>query len=396
MSLKKGTLSGLRQMNRFTILQLIKDFGPLSRADLAQRLDLSRSIVSLIVDDLIQDGLIHEGGTGESSSLGGKRPIQLLFNPGSRYALGIDIGSTKTLFVITDMVGTVISRRKIVTPKDTDDVLREISLEAKAFLAVSGLSYEKIVGTGIGITGIVDPANGTLLQGPGLQMENIDVIKVFTGNVPSPIHVENDVNAATLGERWCGAASNQPNVVLIAIGTGIGAGIIFNNQIYKGARGAAGEIGYFQFPGSSLDESVTFHNYGYLEMLTSGAGISALAKSWLAEYPSSVLNSMAGTSEDVFQAAAAGDELANKVIEFVLQNLAVALNNIIMLLDPNVIIIGGGVAGAKGFILERIRNKVSQMTPIQCPIVLSHLGEESAAVGAAAIAFIHTRYLELY
>ncbi|WP_067929966.1 ROK family transcriptional regulator [Alicyclobacillus kakegawensis] len=396
MDLKKGTLSDIRKFNRSAILQLIRENSPISRADLAQKLNMSRSVVSIIVDELLAEGMIREAGTGESTAHGGRRPIHLQFVPDSRFALGIDVGGTKTIFSLVNLAGDIVAKKKISTLYRGVAAVEYIASEATAFVSETQIPADRILGTGIGVPGFVDPHTGLLTNAPGLAIDELDVRNVVAGILPNPILIENDANMAVIGERWRGAAKDASNAIMITIGTGIGAGIIIANQLYRGSRGYAGEIGYFQIFDNSSEREVRFLEYGSLETFASGVGIANMARKLLGEYPSSVLQAFSPvTSEHVFAAAGSGDELAVRVIDTVSEYLAAALSNVLVLLDPDVVIIGGGVAGAKDMLMDRLRKGVARMSPIECPIVLASLGEDAGAVGAAGTVFMESEYLKL-
>ncbi|MFB5189470.1 ROK family transcriptional regulator [Alicyclobacillus fastidiosus] len=396
MELKKGTLSGIRRLNRSTILQLIRENDPISRAVLAEKLSLSRSVVSIIVDELLADGIIREAGIGESTTQGGRRPVYLGFVPESRFALGIDVGGTKTIMSLVNLAGDIVRKKKIRTLHRGSASIEYIASEAAEFIRNTNIPAEKILGTGIGVPGFVNPDTGLLSNAPGLEIDELDIKSLVAGTLPGPIFVDNDVNMAVIGEVWCGTAKHATNAVMITIGTGIGAGIVVSKQLYRGRRGYAGEIGYFQTYDNPSRPEVGFLEYGPLDAVASGGGIVNMARELLEDYPLSILHeSSCITSEQVFAAAESGDVLALRVIDSVSGHLAAALNNVIVLLDPDVVVIGGGVAGAKDLLLDRIRRIVSRMSPIDCSIDLASLGEDAGAVGAAGTVFIQSEYLKL-
>ncbi|MFD1673949.1 ROK family transcriptional regulator [Alicyclobacillus fodiniaquatilis] len=396
MELKKGTLSDIRRFNRSTILQLIRENAPISRADLAQTLNISRSVVSIIVDELLADGIIREAGTGESTTLGGRRPVYLRFVPESRFALGIDVGGSKTMISLVNLAGEIVQKKKIRTLHRGSAAIEYIASEAAEFIRNTKIPADKILGTGIGAPGFVNPHTGLLSNAPGLAIDELDIKSVVADTLPNPIFVDNDVNMAVIGEVWCGAAKHATDAVMLTIGTGIGAGIVISKQLYRGRRGYAGEIGYFQTYDHPSQGEVGLLEYGPLEAVASGGGIVNLARQLLGDYPSSALHKCSSiTAEDVFAAAESEDILALRVIDSVSAHLAAALNNVIVLLDPDIVIIGGGVAGAKDILLDRIRRIVARMSPIDCSIALARLGEDAGAVGAAGTVLMQSEYLKL-
>lgn len=386
----KGTLAAMRNINRVNILDLIKNNNQISRAEIAKKLGMSKSAVSSIVDDLLKENLVREMSMGESTPKGGRRAINLHFVPDSKYALGIDIGAAKTTAIVTDLLGNIIFRKKFPSSKSNTSTLENISHELQTFLSDLDIDKSKIVGTGIGAPGTVDFHTGELLLAPGLQIKKVNLKQYFKDILPQPIFVDNDVNMAVIGEQWIGNARNLKNIILIAIGTGIGAGIILEGKIYRGARGFAGEVGHFLI-NPFTEENIG--DLGQLELSASGKGVVKLASDLLDEYPDSILKDEEITTQKVFEAADKNDKLAQMVIQSVIQYLSFSISNVITLLNPDIVILGGGVIHSQPHLVSKISEKVSKLTPIASEIVPTKLGEDSAAFGAVAMTFIATENL---
>ncbi|GMA63451.1 glucokinase [Alicyclobacillus fastidiosus] len=367
---------------------------PVSRAHIARELGLSRSATSEIVDQLLSEGLVEEGGVGGSTRRGGRPSVQLRFVPDAKYALGIDIGGTKTILLLSDLTGRVVARKKVSTRANRSDVLEHIRAEADEFIANSGIDRGKIVGVGIGAPGLTDYESGVVIAAPALQWTEVNVKQALQELSPGPIFVDNDVNMAAVGEKWKGEGSRCRDVVLITIGTGIGAGIIINGSIHRGAHNYAGEIGYFAVD-PLTDETSTSDEFGALDKLASGSGVASQAKALLQSYPHSILHGVEVTSERVFEAAAKSDPLALEVVDSMAKYTAAAIVNIVALLNPGVVIVGGGVAQSGALFMSRIRSRVKELIPIPVDIVPASLGEDAGALGAAATVLIETNNLAL-
>ncbi|GGJ02632.1 transcriptional regulator [Alicyclobacillus cellulosilyticus] len=380
----KETPAGIRQANRMSVLHLIKEYGPMSRARVARVLKMSRSTVSAIVDELIQEGRIREGANGQSTAQGGRPPQYLHYVPDAKFALGVDIGGTNTIVVLTDLAGHVVAREKFPTRAGDEHPLAAILERVKAFLARTGVAREKLLGTGIGFPGVTDTARGVVLNSPSLGLVDFDAVQFFDP-LPGPVFIDNDVNMGVIGERWLGAAQGLQNVVLVAIGTGIGAGLILNGEVYRGAGGSAGEIGHLHVDPLLADRRRTLHEFGPLESAASGLGMEQVALTMRAaveEHPRRM------TAEELFAAAKAGDVIAQQVIGRAILFLSFSIANMITLLNPDLVLLGGGVAQAGSALLEPVRAHVARLSPVSCPIELAGLGEDSAALGAAATVFL--------
>lgn len=388
--MKGSTVSTVRDLNRAVVLERIRQENSVSRAAIARGLQMSRSTVSLIVDQLLSEGFVQEVGTGESSTQGGRRPVQLQFVPQAKYAFGIDIGGTKTLFLLTDLDGNYVARRKV--PSSSGDIypLEHIANEAQRFLTDIGIDAERIVGTGIGISSTVDPVTGIVQQPPGLAVPTVNFRAYFAARLPNPIHVENDVNMAVFGEWWRGQGAGLQNVVMVAIGTGIGAGIVLNNQLYRGRDGYAGEIGHLRLDPYDVTAKRSLSDFGPLEERTSGGGLAQSVRDLLPDFPDSLLHDEPLTAQNVFAAEAQGDPAAVTVVQQAIAYLSFSIANLVTVLNPDVVILGGGVSAVGDSLIRRIRSRVQSLTPVTCPVVAAGLREDASAVGAAATALLHS------
>lgn len=385
----------IRTLNRVNVLECVRRAGPVSRAVVARELGLSRSTVTEIVEDLLSEGLIIEGTSGESTARGGKRPIQLEFVPSAKYAFGIDIGGTKSILLLTDLNGNVVAQKKISSHHNELDSLSHILQEADAFLSEAGIERDRIVGTGIGAPGITEYKTGVVVAAPALDWFEVNLRNAFREALKTPVFIDNDVNMAVLGEKWKGNGAQYSSVVQVSIGTGIGAGLILEGSVYRGAHNYAGEIGYFQVDPFAVRKGV-IQEFGALEDKASGRGIAKVATGLLDSFPNSILRGKNVTSEDVFRAALDKDPLAVEVIDGLISHISFTITNILSLVDPDVVILGGGVAQSMLPYLQTLTSRVQDMVPIPVNIVPAQLGEDASAFGAAAAALIETENLKLH
>lgn len=394
MHLEKKTQTTMGQENKSNVLHLIKASGPLSRADVAKTLNMSRSTISSIVDQLIQEGRIREGDIGESTPAGGRKPVELHYISDAKYALGVDIGATKTIAVITDLDGNVIHRHKFLSGGSERSPMEHIHQELQRFIDITGMNQDEMIGTGIGFPGVTLTEQGVVADAPGLHLHNFEAVQFFR-DLPGTLIIDNDVNLAVIGERWKGAAQGQDNVVLIAVGTGIGAGFILGGQVYRGANGYAGEMGHVHINPQSPGPRLSLGDYGPLEQVASGSGMEARVRALLPTYPKSLLQQVPVQTDRIFAAAAAGDPLASEVVADSMKYLSFSIANLVSLLNPSMVIIGGGVSRVGDPLLVHIQNNVAQLSPIPCKIVLAGLGEDASAIGGAATVLLQADELRL-
>ena len=305
-----------------------------------------------------------------------------------RFALGVDVGGTKALCVLCDVSGNVIARDRFSSHADDDDPLDTVINGTLRFLANSGVSPDGIVGTGIGLPGIIQPATNQLVNAPGFVSRHQDIQGYVSARLPAPIVLDNDVNMAVMGEWWMGGARDRENVVLISIGTGIGAGLLVNGQVYRGARGFAGEVGRLQLdPFVKRTSPASLDEFGPFESLASGHGIRNVAQQHYHEFPDTRLQQPNLSAEGVFEAAAMGDPLGSFVLDRVFDYIAFSIANVMVTLDPDIVLIGGGVSRQGADFVEEIRRRVAHLMPFPFVLELAVLGEDAGAYGAAASAF---------
>jgi len=365
---KKGDTELIKKMNKQLITKTIRENNSISRADISKITHLSRSTVSIIVDDLIKDGLVSEIGLSDSTNLGGRRAMKLLFNPDSMYGVGVDIGGTKIFMVITNLDGEVVKKEKVPSDSNPDNLIRIIH----TFLTESGIEWNKINAMGVGVPAVVNSSTGVIIDSPQLGWQNYDFLSELKKTFSFPIFINNDVNCAVFGEQWLGSAKDVKDLFFIAIGTGVGSAIISNGRLIEGNGYSAGEIGYFiDIKDIENNNRNQFGSFGAFEKKTSG----------------SYLSSHGVPGEELFRRFYLGDKDAGKIIEEFILSLSISLANVTSLLNPEQIVIGGGVSNSMHGILDAIEHKVKQLTPVPTKICLSSLKNEAGAIGSIAYAF---------
>ncbi|MBE6745515.1 MAG: ROK family transcriptional regulator [Ruminococcaceae bacterium] len=370
-----GHLELIRRINRSMILNTIKAEQPISRAQIAKQLNLSKATVSAIVDELIQKKLIMEYGDYPSAGGVGRPSTMLGFNPKSAYCIGVDIGGTKLLIIITDLVGEIIYKSKVPTSNKVEDLITVVRNAMKS----CGLEEKDIFGMGVGVPGTV-LGNGVVIRAKALQWNNLPLQQLLDDIFTFPVFVGNDVNLAALGERWLGSGEQVDDMLFIALGTGIGGALVCNGQLVLGAQGRAGEIGYFLENRDAAQGNLNRLGFqGILEQKCSGTALSRYGY----------------TTEELFQAYRRGESRAVKIMEEFIMDFSVAIANCISLLNPAKVVIGGGVSDSMDTVIFRIREEVSQMTPIQVDVCLASLGAKAGALGAISYASDQIEQLDI-
>lgn len=313
----------------------------------------------------------------------------------SRIVVGVDIGGTKVAAGLVNAKGEILARNRtpMVTSGTPSDGLAAVSKAIRELFSDT-VSHNQIGAIGVCAPGPLNPSTGTILNPPNLTIwHNYPVAEEMRRLYKVSVRVDNDANAAALAEAKWGAGRGYRNVFYASVGTGIGTGIIFDSRIYHGKTGAAAEGGHV-----GIDWNGPVCNcgkHGCIETLAAGHAIARRARQKLAQNPNSVLLEMAGgdiqqvSSQMVGRAHAEGDPVATEVMRETLDLLAYWLGNIIDLLEPDVIVIGGGVSSLLAPFLDEIRERwrgaCVNPAPLNIPLVLAHYGEDAGIAGAAAL-----------
>ncbi|WP_245712415.1 ROK family transcriptional regulator [Anaerobacillus alkalilacustris] len=386
-----GSFKLMKSMNRSVILHLIRKHKQISRAEIAKKAHLTPPTVTNIVNELLEVGLVKESKVGESK--GGRKPILLSMNSKSFYVVGLDIGGQKIRGVLTDLNAEVEESVSINFQKglSKEDLLSNIKNVITSLIANSKVEKTKLLGIGIGMHGMVDHHQGVALFAPNLQLTNIPLKKELEEEFDLPVYVENDARAFALGEAWFGNGYGFENLVCINVGIGIGAGIVMNGQLYHGKNNIAGEIGHtiVDINGTKC----TCGNYGCLETVASGRALVEKAKEELSNGKSSLLQDVVNkdeiTGELIFQYAQKGDIVAKDILVQTGKSLGVGILNLVNFINPERVIIGGGVSKAGSYILDPIQSLIASRALTEdarkTEIVPSKLGNYATSIGAVTL-----------
>jgi len=283
----------------------------------------------------------------------------------ARYAIAVDVGATKVLCALVRLDGRIISSRKEPTVrKDAVSLVSQISRLIKDRSRLSSLDEISIKGVGIAVPGIVESKTGVVVWAPNLPgWHDLPLEKMLSEDfcIRIPVFVEDDRVASILGEQWLGSARGIKNAIYIIIGTGIGAGILVDGKPYKGSM-VAGAIGWMLLGKDFMNQ---VYDAGCLEHSASGPNIARRAIERVRKGAGTVMMAMVGnevdqiTSEIVFEAARKGDKIALDVVKETAQYLGIAVSNVVSILNPEIVVIGGGVGEASDLLLDDIADIVN-------------------------------------
>jgi glucokinase-like ROK family protein len=373
--------------------------GSISRAQIAQTLELSRSTVSAIVEELVDAGLLVERGAGISR--GGRRPIVLDINPDAGRVVGVDVGATHLYVLVADLLGRVVGtfESPLSIADGPEHCLKQAMSGVTRALGQARVDFSAVTAIAVGVPGPVILDAG-MVQAPPI-MPGWDSFPIRRRlaelwSLKIPVSVDNDADLGALGEWAYGAGRGEQHLAYIKVGTGIGCGVLLHGRVYHGARGTAGEIGHITI--NEEGPPCTCGNSGCLEAMASGRAIAMRARLAVqAGQPTrlaSVTPPEALTARDVAAFAQQGDPVAQQVLADAGRYIGIAIASLINLLNPSLVIVGGGVARSGDLLLEPVRVTVrerSMRSSFQATrIVPAALGERSTALGAVALALNQT------
>ncbi len=375
----QSTITGtdMRGINRSAILEIIRRASPISRTAIAERLGVSLPTVMRIVDELMDEGFVRAHGSTEWS--GGRRRSLLEFNPDGHVVVGVDLGSARMYGAIADLGGSILDEAEISRHgTSAEESFQRLADLIDNLLASPKLAGRQIRGIGVGAPGITLHREGIVRWAYSLKWEDYPLKARLAERYGLPIAVDNDVNLAALGELWFGAGQNTQNMVFITIGTGIGAGIILDGALYRGSREASGEIGHFVLGREFLGKP--YKEFGVLESLASGTGIVGRARQALqGRREPADLESL--SVEDILSAARQGQRWARAIVDEAVDCLAIAVANVSVAFDPELIVLGGSVAGSADLV-EPILRRIDATIPTLPRLVVSTLGGRAVVMGA--------------
>ncbi|MHB8959383.1 MAG: ROK family transcriptional regulator [Candidatus Limnocylindrales bacterium] len=365
-----------------------------SRAELVARTGLSRSVVAQRVSELIDRGLVIEGDTGPST--GGRPPRQLAFQAHAGHLLIADLGATSIDVAVTTLDGRILAH--LDEPADVgagpDMVLGRVEeLFGRLRAAIRGRE-RRVWAVGIGVPGPVEFRTGRPISPPIMPgWDGYPVRDRFAARYGAPVWVDNDVNVLAMGEWRSGIAVGHDNVVVVKVGTGIGAGIISDGRLHRGAQGAAGDVGHIQVSGAR-PVICRCGNTGCLEALAGGGALARegerAARSGSSPWLAAALDrSGAVSAEDVAMAASSGDPVALELLDAAGHQIGAMLAGVVNFFNPSLVVIGGGVARSGDALLAAVRETVyGRSLPLATRDLLiqrSSLGTLAGVIGGAAM-----------
>lgn len=366
----------IRDINRQIVLNYVRELGPISRAAIARETALQRSTISLIVDELRVDGLIEEV-SGEST--GGRPPSLLSLRTADAVAIGVDLGTVKTVMASSDLAGRVLEQEEFPTDNDAKKTLEKIVHCAQRLI---GKNSGTIEGIGISLPGVVDPETGNLYV-PHFNWRNEPIAETLQRGTSLPVSIDNDANAAALAELWFGRPEIREvrDFILVLVEEGVGTGIVFDGQVYRGEGGTAGEFGHMTI-GSGAPVQCAVGSRECWEAFAS-------ERAALARYQKlSRSNGNDVNFANLMDLALRGERNARTALKETARCLGIGIANLIQGLAPEAVIVGGPIARVWPVIVEDLKASVDSSIcrgfP-STPIMDSTLGSQPTLMGALSL-----------
>jgi glucokinase-like ROK family protein len=378
----------VKKENKSLVMQVIKEFSPLSRTDVANKTGLNKGTVSSLVCELIDEQLVSESGPGKSN--GGRRPVMLLFNEDAGYSIGVDIGVNYILGIITNLQGKIYKEKlKNFHDLTYEEIKTELYRMIDCMIASIPDCPYGLVGIGIGVPGTVN-TDGKILMAPNLNWKNIDLKVLVEKKYRVPVIVENEANCGVYGEKKFGIGKDFKNMIYISIGFGIGGGLILNNHLYQGNNGLSGELGHMTIERNG--EKCRCGDHGCWELYASERALVNQAKT--------AMNDPSITLEHLIYLAENEDPVAIELFNEIGKSLGIGINNIINIFNPDQVILGNRLAVCEKWLhsslVETVQNHSLSNHQRDLHIHYSSLASHSCALGVAAFSTEHFLNNDLY
>jgi predicted NBD/HSP70 family sugar kinase len=374
----------LRRLNAGVVLDTLRDGGPMRVTELIDRTGLSRPTVDAVADDLLRLGWLEE--LDDDAEAAGKRrrgrpARRLAFRADAGHVLGLDIGEAKVRAAVADLGGEILGE-ELRSFEPAGDRLALVRRTASSALKSARVERSSLLAVGAGCTGGMDPETGEVLYSSGLP-PGTKLAAALLRSLGAPVAVENDCNLAVIGERWRGIAAGVDDVICVLASERMGAGIVVGGRLVRGHRGAAGEMGVL---GAHAQE----HGAEGIALLARRMGADAVASG-----DAGILRRLAGgdaarvEAELVFAAAGEGDVAAARIVDDVLHRAGRAIVPLAQVLNPELIVISGGVATAGEQLVAPLRRQVEELSWLPPRVEASSLAERGVVVGAIRHALDH-------
>ncbi len=374
-TVQAANLHTVRDINRQIVLNYVREREPISRATLARETTLQRSTISEIIEELTCEGLVEEIGEGKST--GGRRPTLLRLRTVGAIAIGVNLTPTYTTIASSDLAGVIVQQEAFPTDPDPEITFNKIIEITRKFCEEGSIE-----GVGVSIPGLVTPTTGNLIFVPYFGWRDLPVADTISQATGLPVTIDNDANAVALAELWFGRPEvrDARDFIFVLVADGVGTGIIFDGQVYRGVRGAAGEFGHM-IVGTDAPVLCSCGNDDCWEAFASER--AAIARYQTLSGGSSALN-----FETLIERALAEEEEAKIALTETARYLAIGISNLVVGFSPEAVIVGGAITRAWSLIEKTLTEKIERSVRRGLPsarILPSSLNSDLGLKGALSL-----------
>jgi glucokinase len=372
--------SQMRSINRTAILEVIRQNSPIARSEIGRMLGLSLPTVMRIVDELFQENMVRYSDLEKNNI---RRRELIEYHKDGHAVLGINLDGVNLYGELANIGGEAITQITVEQySPDSDHGLDQLSSVIEKLLQYPLKEKQRVLGIAIGVPGITHVKKGIVEWAPSLKWRNLPLRDILEKRFNLPVMVDNDLNLAALGENWFGVGQNTHEMVLIGVGTGIGSGVIIDGAIYRGFGEAAGEVGYMIPNRSALDQN--YPDYGPMEAAFSNTTMIRKAQQTLAGKKSNAeIEDL--SAEDIFAASRRQETWAMDITDEIADYLAILTANITGLINPELVVLGSGLANGADILIPVIKKRLINILPHLPRIEPSSLGHRAVVMGAIAI-----------
>ncbi len=352
----------LKVLNRVSVLDIIRKKGPVARYEVAKLTQLTPPTVTVIVNELLQSGIIYEVGEGESS--GGRKPVMLELNSDYGYIFAVRIQRGEIVSALIDLAGNILENRRLkLETAVPEDVVAAVKGCFEQLLEITQIPKQRVFWCGVASPGLVDSYRGIVERSANLNWGKVPFGSMLTEALQLPVHIENISNAAAVGEKVYGGGRGFSDLIYLNLSVGIGAGIILNNEVYSGTRGYAGEVGHMVLSPNG-GPKCTCGRQGCFEAF---CGVQAILERIKMEVPDDIFNQLGLSKarisiDDVMNPRFFKNHEVQEVFQDVAGLIGVMIANLVSLFNIETIILGGELARAGDCLIKTISREVTERT----------------------------------
>ncbi len=385
---QRATRTTSKEINRQIVLNLVREYQPISRADLARRMEVARGMVSPLVNELIEGGLLYESATGTSRR--GRKPTLLHVRAHDRLVVGIDVRLSGTHVMLSDFGGRTLATEVLATPADPAALVAELGARVRRLLEANSAAGA-CQGIGLVVPGMVDRASGRLVNAPTLGWRDVELRGALQEAVGIPVAIERDAVACALAQMWVGdrAGESTGSYAYVTFSDGVGAGLVVNGRVVRGHSDAAGEFGHI--PLTMEGPACSCGSRGCWEAYTSSYAIVAryLGRELATRESYAAIQASGLIVPDVIARARGGDAAARASLDATARYMGLGLAAIVNALNPARIIVGGDIAAAWDLIGATVVGAMAERTLTQgtasTPVIPEANDQQTRLRGAAAL-----------